>query len=248
MSPIARFSPATLPLTCLCVALMGCATQAPHKRDPRDPLERMNRVTYTVNEKVDHAVIKPVAQAYHRFTPHFIQTGVSNFMDNLHYPVVLANDILQLRLKASLNDVGRIVMNTAVGVGGLFDPASAAGLDKNDQDFGLTLGHWGVRPGPYLVLPVFGASDFRDGFGKLADGFVDPQNYITNATVRYSLDAVYLLDLRTRLLDLEGLLNNVYDRYAVVRNVYLQHRQYRITGESESENPPEDELPEPDSK
>jgi phospholipid-binding lipoprotein MlaA len=232
----------------MCLALWGCASQAPLKRDPRDPLERMNRVTYAVNDKFDRAIAKPLAKTYRRVTPHFVQTGVSNFMDNLHYPVVLANDILQLRWKASLSDVGRLVINTAFGIGGLFDPASDAGLAKNDEDFGLTLGHWGVHPGPYLVIPVFGPSDFRDGLGKLADAFVDPANYIRSDVVRYSLYGVYLIDRRARYLDVEGALDNAYDRYAVLRSVYLQHRQYRITGESESANPPEDELPDPDAK
>jgi phospholipid-binding lipoprotein MlaA len=248
MSPTARLRSDTLLLGLLCIALAACASQSAVKRDPRDPLERMNRVTYAVNEKLDHAIAKPLAQAYRRVTPHFVQRGVSNFMDNLHYPVVLANDILQFKWKASLNDVGRIVLNTSFGVGGLFDPASDAGLAKNEQDFGLTLGHWGVHPGPYLVLPVFGPSDFRDGFGKLADGFADPANYIRNDIVRYSLYGVYLIDARARLLDVESALNNVYDRYAVLRNVYLQHRQYRITGESESPIPVEDELPDPDAQ
>jgi phospholipid-binding lipoprotein MlaA len=237
------------PFVCLmCIALCGCASQAPLKRDPRDPLERMNRVTYAVNDKIDRAIAKPLAKAYRRVTPHFVQRGVSNFMDNLHYPVVLANDILQLKLKASLSDVGRLVLNTAFGIGGLFDPASDAGLAKNDEDFGLTLGHWGVHPGPYLVIPVLGPSDFRDGFGKLADGFVDPANYIKNDAVRYGLYGVYLIDRRARYLDVENSLNGAFDRYAVLRNVYLQHRQYRVTGESESVNPVEDELPDPDAK
>ena len=248
MSPTDRVRIDTLLVGLVAIALLGCASQAPVKRDPRDPLERMNRVTYTVNDKLDRAIAKPVAKTYRRVTPHFVQRGVSNFMDNLHYPVVLANDILQLKWKASLNDVGRLVLNTAFGIGGLFDPASDAGLMKNDEDFGLTLGHWGVHPGPYLVIPVLGPSDFRDGFGKLADGFADPANYISNSAVRYGLYGVYLIDRRARLLDVESALDNAYDPYALLRNVFLQHRQYRITGESESPNPLEDELPDPDAK
>jgi phospholipid-binding lipoprotein MlaA len=237
----------TVLLVTSCLALCACAAQPPGKRDPRDPLERINRVTYKVNDKVDRAVFKPVAKTYQRVTPKFVQTGVSNFMDNLHYPVVLANDILQLKVKASLNDVGRLLLNTAFGLGGLFDPATAAGLAKNEEDFGLTLGHWGIHPGPYLMLPLLGPSDLRDGFGKLADGFVDPANYISNEYVRYGLYAVYLLDLRTRLLYLEPTLEKAYDPYALIRNVYLQRRQFKITGEAEAPNP-EDELQDPDAK
>jgi phospholipid-binding lipoprotein MlaA len=249
MSPPARVMSAALLLGLSCLTLLGCASQTPLKRDPRDPLERMNRVTYTVNDKVDRAITKPIARTYRRVTPHFVQTGVSNFMDNLHYPIVIVNDLLQAKFKPALSDTGRFVLNIAAGVGGLFDPASAAGLAKNDEDFGLTLGRWGVHPGPYLILPVLGASTFRDAFGKAADAFVDPTNYVSNSTVRYSLEAVYLLDLRAHLLDVEGALDNAYDPYAVLRSVYLQHRQYKISGGAEAEDVPEDEPPpDPEAK
>ena len=219
------------------------------KRDPRDPLERINRVTFTVNEKLDRAITKPLARAYRRVAPHFVQTGVSNFMDNITYPIVIVNDLLQAKFKPALSDTGRFVLNTTAGVGGLFDPATAAGLDKNEEDFGLTLGKWGVHPGPYLVLPVLGPSDLRDGFGRLADEFITPQNYISNNWVRYGLDGLYYLDARARLLDVEGALDNAFDRYAVLRSIYLQHRQYRITGDAGSEDVPEDEPPpDPDAK
>ena len=242
MSPV-RVRIQALVLGLSAVTILGCASQTALKRDPRDPLERINRVTYTVNGKVDRAITKPIARTYRRITPHFVQTGVSNFMDNFHAPIVIVNEILQAKFKPALSDTVRLVLNTTAGVGGLFDPASAAGLDKHDEDFGLTLGKWGVHPGPYLVLPVLGPSTFRDGFGKLADAFVDPTNYISDNTLRYSLDAVYLLDLRARLLDVEGALDNAYDRYAVLRSVYLQHRQYKISGGADTDDVPEDEPP-----
>jgi phospholipid-binding lipoprotein MlaA len=242
MSPAVRVRIRILVLGLSSLAILGCASQSALKRDPRDPLERMNRVTYTVNDKLDRAITKPIARTYRRVTPHFVQTGVSNFMDNFHAPIVIVNEILQAKFKPALSDIARLTLNTTAGVGGLFDPASAAGLDKHDEDFGLTLGKWGVHPGPYLVLPVLGPSTFRDGFGKLADAFVDPTNYINNDYLRYGLDGVYLLDLRARLLDVEGALDNAYDRYAVLRSVYLQHRQYKITG-ADADDVPEDEPP-----
>jgi phospholipid-binding lipoprotein MlaA len=249
MSSPARFRSAALLLGLSCLTLLGCASQTALKRDPRDPLERINRVIYTVNDKVDRAITKPIARTYRKVTPHFVQTGVSNFMDNLHYPIVIVNDLLQAKFKPALSDTGRFVLNIAAGVGGLFDPASAAGLAKNDEDFGLTLGRWGVHPGPYLILPVLGPSTFRDAFGKAADAFADPTNYVSNSTVRYSLDAVYLLDRRVHLLDVERALDNAYDPYAVLRSVYLQHRQYKISGGAEAEDVPEDEPPpDPDAK
>ena len=219
------------------------------KRDPRDPLERMNRATFAINEKLDRAFAKPVARAYRHVTPHFVQTGVSNFMDNINYPVVIVNDVLQGKFKPALSDTGRFLLNSIAGVGGLFDPATVAGLDKNAEDLGLTLGKWGVHPGPYLILPILGPSTVRDGLGRLGDEFITPQNYISNDWIRYGLDGLYYLDQRARLLDVEGALDNVFDRYAVLRSVYLQHRQYKITGATESEDVPEDEPPpDPDAK
>ena len=246
MSPPARARTGALLLGLSCLAILGCASQAPLKRDPRDPWERLNRTTFAVNQKLDRAIAKPVARTYRRVTPHFVQTGVSNFMDNINYPIVIVNDLLQAKFKPALSDTGRFVLNTTAGVAGLFDPASAAGLDKNQEDFGITLGKWGIHPGPYLVLPILGPSDVRDGIGRVADEFVTPQNYISNNGVRYSLDGVYYVDLRARLLDVEGALDNAFDRYAVLRSVYLQHRQYKISGDEQSEDVPEDEPP-PDS-
>jgi phospholipid-binding lipoprotein MlaA len=247
MSPTVRFRLHFLVLGLGCLSLVACAA-APAKRDPRDPLERINRTIYAVNDTLDRAIAKPVARAYRKVTPHFVQTGVSNFMDNIHYPIVIANDLLQGKFKPALLDTGRFIMNTTAGVGGLFDPASAAGLDKNDQDFGLTLGRWGVHSGPYLVIPILGPSTFRDAFGKLADVYADPTHYVNNTTVRYSLYGVYLIDRRARLLDVEGALNNVFDRYAVLRSVYLQHRQYQITGGADEELPEDEPPPDPEAK
>lgn len=243
MSRPARVRTAAFALALVCLAVAGCASQAPLKRDPRDPLERVNRVTFAFNDKVDKAFTKPVARTYRRVTPHFVQTGVSNFMDNINYPVTIVNDLLQAKFKPAVLDTGRFLLNSTVGIGGLFDPASDAGLDKNDQDLGLTLGKWGIHQGAYIVLPIIGPSSVRDGFGRLGDAFVTPQNYITNNWVRYGLDGLYYLDVRARLLDVEGALDSVYDRYAVLRSVYLQRRQYKVTEGAEPDDAPLDEPP-----
>jgi phospholipid-binding lipoprotein MlaA len=240
ISPV-RVRSKAFALAVVCLAAAGCASQAPLKRDPRDPLERMNRATFAFNDTLDRAVTKPLARTYRRVTPHFVQTGVANFMDNANYPIVIVNDVLQGKLKPALSDTGRFLLNSLAGVGGLFDPASAAGLDKNDEDLGLTLGKWGVHQGPYLVIPILGPSTFRDGFGRLADEFITPLNYVSNQWIRYPLDALYYLDVRARLLDVEGALDSAYDRYAVLRSVYLQRRQYKVTEGAEPEDVPLDE-------
>jgi phospholipid-binding lipoprotein MlaA len=242
MSPTGRFKSSAI-LAVFCLAAVGCASQAPLKRDPRDPLERVNRVTFAFNDALDRAIAKPLARTYKKVAPHFVQRGVSNFMDNIHYPITIVNDLLQAKFKPAVSDIGRFVMNSVVGLGGVFDPATDAGLDKNEEDLGLTLGKWGVHQGAYLVLPIVGPSTFRDAFGRLGEEFITPQNYISDSWIRYGLDAVYYLDERARLLDVEGALDNAYDRYAVLRSVYLQRRQYQVSEGAEPADEPLDEPP-----
>lgn len=220
-----------LPLCVLCVLFLhGCAAAPSAKPDPRDPWERMNRATYRFNDQVDRAVTKPVARAYRRVTPQPVQTGVSNFFVNLGYPLVMLNDLLQGQFQPFLNDTGRLLLNTTLGIGGVLDPATAAGLDKNDRDFGQTLGKWGAKPGPYLVLPFLGPSDVRDAFGRAGDVFSDPRHYIDNDLLSWSLWAVGMVDTRAHLLDLEPVLQSAYDPYAFVRNAYLQKREFKVSG------------------
>jgi phospholipid-binding lipoprotein MlaA len=215
-------------LSLVLVSLLGCAA-APAKKDPRDPWERMNRSIYGFNTTVDHAVLRPVARGYRKVTPSFVRTGISNFLDNLDYPVVIVNDLLQAKFKQAGADTGRLLMNTTLGIGGLLDPASSAGLTKFDNDFGLTLATWGAGKGPYFVLPFLGPSDVRDGAGRIPDSFASPRNYIGNTTVHYSLWAVALLDARYRLLSTDPLIDGAYDPYLFVKNAYLQRRDYLET-------------------
>jgi phospholipid-binding lipoprotein MlaA len=231
-------------LSALCLILIsGCATLPPGQRDARDPWERMNRATYRFNDAIDKAIARPVARGYQKATPHFVQTGIRNFFDNIDTPIVMLNDLLQGQFRPFLSDTGRLLLNTTVGIGGLFDPATAAGLEKNDRDFGQTLGKWGVKSGPYVVIPFLGPSDVRDTFGKVADTYSTPRAYINNVYWRYGLWLTEKVDARSRLLGTDKLLDSAYDPYKFLRNAYLQHRDFKVRGgASPSEEEQEQKL------
>jgi phospholipid-binding lipoprotein MlaA len=222
-------------LSLVLLTLLGCAAP-PAKKDPRDPWERMNRTTYKFNDKVDKAVLRPIARGYQKVTPQFARTGISNFFDNLNYPLVIVNDLLQAKFKPFVRDTGRLVMNSTLGLAGFLDPATAAGLQKNVNDFGLTLARWGAGTGPYVVIPFLGPSDVRDGLGRIPDAYGSPQNYIGDTAVHYSLWAVSLLDQRYRLLGLDATLDSAYDPYLFMKNAYLQRRDFLVHGAQSSTN------------
>ncbi|MGC4028130.1 MAG: VacJ family lipoprotein [Steroidobacteraceae bacterium] len=208
--------------------LTGCAALPPGERDPRDRFERMNRSVYRFNDALDRGIAKPVATAYVKVTPQPIRTGVSNFFANLTYPATMANDLLQGKLRHFARDTTRFVVNTTLGIGGLFDPATRMKLAAHKEDFGQTLGRWGVPAGPYLVLPILGSSTVRDSFGDLADEFVDAKNYIKDQRVRYGLWALDMVDRRAGLLSAGNVLEKSYDPYVFIRNAYLERRAYLI--------------------
>ena len=218
----------------------GCATVPNAKKDPRDPFESVNRVTYKFNDAVDRAVLKPVAKGYRKVTPHFVQTGVSNFFDNLGQPTVIVSDVLQAKFKPAMSDSARFVMNTVIGIGGFLDPATPAGLDKNDEDLGQAFGKWGIGPGPYLVIPLLGFSDVRDGIGSIGEIYLSPTHYVERDAWRYGIGAMGVINMRAGLLDTESALQNTYDKYAFIRNAYLQRREYKVTDGAVS---PTDEEP-----
>jgi phospholipid-binding lipoprotein MlaA len=207
--------------------LAGCAA-APQKPDPRDPLERFNRSMFAFNDAVDRTVARPVAKAYVKVAPRFVRTGVSNVFNNLNTLGTAVNDVLQGKMKQAGRDSARFLMNSTLGLGGLFDPASAAGLELNDEDFGQTFGKWGMKPGPYLMLPLLGPSTFRDSFGKLADQFTYPVYWLEDDSTRLIIRGVSLLDMRADLLDLDEQLDQSYDRYAFVRNAWLSRREFQV--------------------
>jgi phospholipid-binding lipoprotein MlaA len=212
------------------LSLSACVTLPPNsQRAPQDPWESWNRGVYKVNDKLDRAIAKPVARTYVRIVPSPIRTGVTNFFANLNTPTVMINDALQGKFLAAVNDLGRFVLNSTLGLGGLLDPATPAGLARNEEDFGQTLGHWGVHPGPFVELPILGPSDLRDAPAKLVDTYTNPRQYIRNEYVKYGLYLPSLIDTRAALLPLDETLKHVYDPYAFVRDAYLQRRAYLVS-------------------
>jgi phospholipid-binding lipoprotein MlaA len=214
----------------LAAALTGCVTLPPNSKPaPQDPWESWNRGVYKVNDKLDRAVAKPIARTYVRAVPAPARTGVSNVLSNLRTTTVMINDALQGKFGAAANDFARLVVNTTIGFGGLLDPASQMGLDKNDEDFGQTLGHWGVPPGPFLEIPFLGPSDSRDGPARIVDIFTGPTHYIDNNWISYGIYGVGLVDARADLLSLDETLRKTFDPYAFVRDAYLQRRAYLVS-------------------
>ena len=211
------------------LTLAGCATLPSGKPSPGDPWERMNRSTHAFNYALDRAVARPVAKAYVKVLPRFVRTGISNVFENLDTLNTVVNDILQGKMKQAGNDSARFLLNTTFGVGGLFDPASAAGLDNNNEDFGQTFGKWGMGPGPYLVLPFLGPSTTRDTFTRLIDQFTYPLTYLEDDSTRYLIRVVDLVDRRADLLDLDEQIDRSFDRYAFIRNAWLQRREFQVT-------------------
>jgi len=202
--------------------LAGCSSA----KNPNDPFEPFNRGMYKFNDTVDRAVIKPVAKGYDTVMPTAGKVMVSNFFSNLDDVIVTANDLLQFKFEQAASDGLRFFVNTTIGVLGLFDVASKTGLKKHHEDFGQTLGKWGVGNGPYIVLPILGPSTLRDGIGLYADSFENPTNRIDHIPTR---NQVYIADgiqIRAGLLDKEEVIDEaVIDRYEFLRDAYLQHRR-----------------------
>ncbi|MDD2721539.1 MAG: VacJ family lipoprotein [Gallionella sp.] len=218
------------------VSLTGCATGP--ARNPADPFEPMNRGIYKFNDTVDKVIAKPVAQGYKTVMPETGKTLVSNFFSNLNDVVVTANDLLQFKFKQGFSDAMRFLVNSSVGAGGLIDVASMR-LEKHDEDFGQTLGYWGMENGPYLVLPLLGSSSFRDGIGLLGDGQVSVISRTRHVRSRNQLFLAKAINRRSQLLTQEQVMEGaMIDRYTFLRDAYLQ---YRIN-EVYDGNPPHDKL------
>jgi phospholipid-binding lipoprotein MlaA len=203
--------------------LAGCATvQSPTKGDP---LEGLNRTVFKFNDKVDQYALKPVAKGYVYITPQPVRNSVTNFFSNIGDVYIAANNLLQLKITDGVEDIMRIVINTTFGVGGLFDVATLAKLPKHDNDLGLTLGHYGVPAGPYLVLPLFGPSTVRDAVGSIGNYYVNPLSYIHPDGLSWALYGLNVINTRANLLGASDVLEGAaLDKYSFVRNAYLQRR------------------------
>ncbi len=226
------------------VLLSGCAVGP--LSDARDPLEPLNRSVYQFNDAVDTAVGRPLANAYRSITPVPIRKGISNVFDNLQDAWSFVNNALQLKGRPAIDSLVRLGVNTLLGFGGIFDPATAMNIDKHTRDFGHTLGFWGLAPGPYLVLPLLGPSTLRDTAALAVDLQGDIASSIQHVPTRNSVAFVKALDTREGLLDASTLLEEAaLDRYAFTRDSYLQLRRNAIF----DGNPPEDiECEEPREK
>ena len=228
------------------LVLAGCASGP--QANPADPLEPWNRGVYKFNDAVDGAVLKPVASAYRSTVPELVRKGVGNFFANLEDAWTTVNSVLQLKGQAAGESFTRFWVNTFMGLGGVLDVASEMQIPRHNEDFGQTLGHWGVGAGPYLMLPLMGPSTLRDTAALPADWQGDPVRELNDVPVRNTLLVTRVVHKRASLLKQEGLLEEAaLDKYTLLRDVYLQHRRNLVYDGNPPEEPMlEDEEPEPE--
>jgi phospholipid-binding lipoprotein MlaA len=225
------------------VLLGGCAST----KNPRDPLEPVNRAIYQVNDVLDKVVLKPTATVYKTVLPQFVRTGVTNFFNNLYDVLTALNNLLQGKVGDGVSDLGRIAINTTVGLAGFIDVATEVGLEKHKEDFGQTLGRWGINSGPYLQIPFFGPSSFRDGIGSVVDFKLDPIRLIwrNHMRTRNSVWGLYVINLRANLLDSTKILDEAaLDPYEFQRDAYLQRRRNLVYDGNPPPEKDEEEIPE----
>jgi phospholipid-binding lipoprotein MlaA len=214
----------------MALLLTACASVPPGSTaDPRDPFERYNRAMFSFNKTVDDKVLKPVATGYVDVIPDLVRTAISNFFGNIGDVWTAVNNYLQGKPREGTNDLARVVLNSTFGIVGLIDVATPAGLVQHEEDFGQTLGVWGVKSGPYLVLPILGASTVRDGLARPVDLYADPITQIDSTSVENSLRALRLVDDRATLLYSTRMMEDAaLDPYLFVRDAYLQRRESRV--------------------
>jgi phospholipid-binding lipoprotein MlaA len=209
-----------------------------------DPWEKFNRKVHAFNNAVDRAIARPLARAYVAAVPRPVRLGVGNFFDNLRQPLTMVNQLLQGRPRDATQTFGRFLLNSTVGIGGIFDPASDLKMKRRSEDFGQTLGTWGWKRSRYVELPFFGPRTVRDVLGLAGDMPLSPTRYVEDDKARIFLQGLNLVDTRAQLLSLDSLREGAVDDYALVRDSWLQRRNYQIESHRSSKQQTEDELPE----
>jgi phospholipid-binding lipoprotein MlaA len=242
MTVLSAVASRSIAASCVLVLLAGCATtSAPH---PADPWEPANRQVWAFNDAVDKGALRPVARGYVAAVPKWMRTSVTNFFENLDTPITIANQLLQGKPREAAQDTLRFAMNTTLGIGGLFDPASDADLPRHNEDLGQTLGVWGVPAGPYLMLPLLGPSHVRDVPSHVFNRFLQPFYWYNYGNERWISLGVSIVDRRARLLPLDATLARAYDPYAFIREAFIQRRLYQVF----DGNIPEELLPRDDAE
>lgn len=207
--------------------LSGCATLT--SQEENDPLEFLNRGVYSFNEQADKYVVEPVAKGYQAVTPQVVDDGISNFFSNLDDVVVVVNDVLQLKFNQAFSDVTRLLINSSVGILGFREVAAGMGYPKHNEDFGQTLGSYGLGTGPYVVLPLLGSSTLRDTAGLFVDAYIDPIQQLEESDTRWGVIALKGVDLRADLSATKDAVDGAsLDSYEFMRSAYFQRRNYLI--------------------
>ena len=221
----------------LAVTAMPAGAAEPEARAlDYDPIEKVNRGIFWFNDHADMYVLEPVARVWHRAVPDPVETSIANFFSNLRFPVVMTNNLLQGKLKPAAIDLSRFMVNTTFGVAGFFDPATGWGLVRHNEDFGQTLGVWGLGPGPYLVLPLLGPSNVRDTGGLAVDYVLSVYPWAVNSWVLLPIGAVSAVNTRAQILqEVEDAKQASLDYYIFVRNAYYQRRVALVNDQQEDQ-------------
>jgi phospholipid-binding lipoprotein MlaA len=206
------------------LSLSGCASLK--NAAPGDPLEPINRGIFSFNNTFDHYFFKPIAKGYDTVTPAPVKQGVSNVFQNMSDVQSVVASALQLKGSKVGDDLGRVILNSTIGLGGIFDLATPMGIERGNEDLGQSLGYWGIGAGPYLVLPFLGPSSVRDGVARIAEGQYDPLSFVSSVPARNTLTGLRVVDARVALFPVEGLANQAaLDRYTFFRSAYVQRRE-----------------------
>jgi phospholipid-binding lipoprotein MlaA len=226
------------PLVLSALFIAGCAS-APGRTTNEDPYEGFNRGVYKFNDTLDRAALKPLAKGYRKVTPGFVRTGIGNVLSNLEYPGTFVNQFLQGKWVLGFRDTGRFLLNSTLGVAGIFDVATPLGLEKNDEDFGQTLAFWGVSSGPFINLPLLGPSSMRDAPARAFDWLTNPLQYTEIPwEAEWGQRVIAVVHQRSELLPLDETLQRTYDPYAFIRDAWTQQREFNVY----DGNPPPETL------